>query len=87
MIYELEPLEINLPAPEGTYNVMVSIKAHSTAVFSLHEDLYGIIIEDCEIAENESRDISFKIKTKDSINIKIYCDGRLTATAMAEYEG
>ena len=86
MMYELEPLEINLPAPNGTYNVTVSIKSHIDNVFSLFEDSLGAIVEDAEICENESRDINFKITAEDTINIKIYCDGRLTATAMAEYE-
>lgn len=86
MLYELEPLEINLPAPCGTYNVTVCVKAHSTTAFSLYENNSGFIIEDCEIEENQNRDITFKVTTQDGINIKIYCDGRLTATAMAEYE-
>ena len=85
MIYELEPLEINLPAPSGTYNVTVSIKAHSDTVFSIAEDSCGYIVEDSEIYENETRDVSFSVKADDTINIKIYCDGRLTATAMAEF--
>lgn len=85
MIYELEPLEINLPAPSGTYNVTVSIKAHSYTVFSIAEDSCGYIIENSEIYENETRDVSFSVKADDTISIKIYCDGRLTATAMAEY--
>lgn len=85
MIYELEPLEINLPAPSGTYNVTVSIKAHCETVFSLHEATEGFITEDCEIYENETRDITFNVTAEDIISIKIYCDGRLTATAMAEY--
>ena len=86
MMYKLEPLEINLPAPSGTYNVTVSIKSHIDNVFSLFEDSLGAIIENAEIGENEARDINFKITTDGAINIKIYCDGRLTATAMAEYE-
>ncbi len=86
MMYELEPLEINLPVPDGTYNVTLSIKAHSETVFSVFEDSIGFILEDSEIEENGNRDILFKVATKDGINIKIYCDGRLTATAMAEHE-
>ncbi len=86
MLFELEPLEINLPAPCGTYNVTVCVKAHSTTVFSVFENTCGFVVEDYEIAENETRDITFKVTTTDGINIKIYCDGRLTATAMAEYE-
>lgn len=87
MLFELEPLEINLPAPCGTYNVTVCVKAHSATVFSVFENTYGFVVEDCEIYENENRDITFKVTTQDGIYIKIYCDGRLTATAMAEYEG
>lgn len=85
MIYELEPLEINLPAQSGTYNVTVSIKAHSDTVFSIAEDSCGYIVEDSEIYENETRDITFNVTAEDIISIKIYCDGRITATAMAEY--
>lgn len=86
MLYELEPLEINLPAREGLYKVTISIKAHSENIFSVFEDTSGFILKDAKIAENENRDITFKVTTQDGINIKIYCDGRLTATAMAEYE-
>lgn len=85
MIYELEPLEINLTAPAGSYSVTVFLKAHNTTVLSVYEDSAGYIAENIEIAENESRDIIFNMTATDGISIKIYCDGEVTATAMATY--
>ncbi len=85
MIYELEPLEINLPVQSGTYSVTVSLKAHCETIFSVSEKTLGFVTEDNEICENETRDITFNVTAEDIISIKIYCDGRITATAMAEY--
>lgn len=83
--YTLEPLVIYLSAPAGNYEVTVSIKSHSDTVFSVYEDARGFVAEDREIRTDESTDIIFKTQTQGGIQVKIYCDGDLTATAMAEY--
>lgn len=85
MTYQKEPLEINMPAQSGKYNVTVSVKAHSDTVFSLWEASYGYVTENSDIGENEARDICFTADITDCISIKIYCDGDLSATVMAEY--
>lgn len=85
MTYQLEPLEINLPTQSGTYSVTVSINAHSTTEFSICEETAGYVTENCHINENENRDITFMVTVTNAILIKIYCDGNITATAMAEY--
>lgn len=83
--YKLEPLIIELNAPAGNYEVTVSIKSHSDTVFSISEKTSGFVTEDRNIRNGESTDITFKTQTQGGIQIKIYCDGDLTATAMAEY--
>lgn len=83
--YALEPLVIELNAPAGDYEVTVSIKSHSDTVFSIFEDSSGFVTEDREIRKDESTDIIFKTQTQSGIQVKIYCDGDLTVTAMAEY--
>lgn len=83
--YTLEPLVIDLSAPAGNYEVTVSIKSHSDTIFSIFESASGFVAEDREIRTDESTDITFKTQTQGGIQVKIYCDGDLTATAMAEY--
>ncbi len=85
MTYQKDPLEISMSAQKGTYDVTVSIKAHSDTVFSLWEASYGYVTENSDIGENEARDICFTADITDCISIKIYCDGDLSATVMAEY--
>ena len=83
--YKLEPLVIELNAPEGKYEVTVSIKSHSDTVFSIFEDEAGFVTEGREIKNGESADITFKTQTQNGITVIIYCDSDITATAMAEY--
>ena len=85
-IYNLEPLVITLNAPKGTYEVTVSINSHSDTAFSIFEDTAGFVIEDREIRKGENFDVVFTTQTQDGISVKIYCDGDITAAAMAEYE-
>lgn len=83
--YNLEPLIIELNAPEGKYEVTVSIKSHDDTVFSVFEDSAGFVTEGKEITNGASTDITFKTQTNGGITVKIYCDGDFTATAMAQY--
>ena len=83
--YSVEPLVITLNAPKGNYEVTVSIKSHCDTVFSVFEDTVGFVTEDREILKGASTDIKFKTSTDDGIAVMIYCDGDITATAMAEY--
>lgn len=83
--YNLEPLVIELGTPKGTYEVTVSVKSHSDTVFSVFEDGAGFITEDREILNGASVDIKFETSTSGGISVVIYCDGDITATAMAEY--
>lgn len=83
--YSLEPLVITLNAPKGNYEVTVSVKSHCDTVFSVFEKTAGFVTEDREITTGANTDIIFKTSTDDGINVIIYCDGDITATAMAEY--
>ena len=83
--YSLEPLVITLNAPKGNYEVTVSVKSHCDTVFSVFEESAGFVTEDREISNGTSADIMFRTSTDDGINVIIYCDGDITATAMAEY--
>lgn len=83
--FNLEPLVIALNAPKGNYEVTVSIKSHCDTVFSVFEETAGFIIEDREITTGANTDIMFRISTYDGIEVIIYCDGDITATAFAEY--
>lgn len=83
--FNLEPLVIALNAPRGNYEVTVSIKSHCDTVFSVFEETAGFIIEDREITTGANTDIMFRTSTDDGIEVIIYCDGDITATAFAEY--
>ncbi len=83
--YHLEPLVITLNAPKGNYEVTVTIKSQCDTVFSIFENSAGFVTEDREISNGASIDIKFETSTDDGIAITIYCDGDITATAMAEY--
>lgn len=83
--YKLEPLVIALNAPKGNYEITVSINAHCDTVLSIFEENIGFVAEDKEISSGASTDIKFKTATADGIDVIIYCDGDITATAFAEY--
>ena len=83
--FNLEPLVIALNSPKGNYEVTVSIKSHCDTVFSVFEETAGFIIEDREITTGANTDIMFRTSTDDGIEVIIYCDGDITATAFAEY--
>ncbi len=83
--YRLEPLVIELNAPKGNYEITVSIKSHNDTVFSIFEENTGFVTKDKEIQNGASTDIKFETSTNDGIVVIIYCDGDITATAMAEY--
>ncbi len=86
--YTLEPLMIVLNAPNGTYEVTVTINAETDTIFSVSEAAVGFVAEDREISRGTSTDIVFNTRTtSDSIVIEIYCDGDISATATATYTG
>ncbi len=91
--YINEPLEINMPAPNGTYEITVTITAHSDTTFSLYSQHRSFIVRDREIKKGESVDITFAVSVSDrhfaeceyekaaGIKIQIATDGDITATA------
>lgn len=85
--YKLEPLVIELTAPKGRYEVTVTINAECDCIFSVFEEYIGYAVNGKEISNGTSMDIVFESKTDDGISIKIYCDGNISATAMASYIG
>lgn len=74
--YENEPLEINLNAPNGAYEVTVNITAHSDTVFTIYSQHRSFVVRDHNIKAGE-------YESDDKIHIQIACDGDITATAMA----
>lgn len=93
--YNLEPLEINLKAPEGNYEVTVNIKAHCDTVYNIYSQHRTFVVRDKAIKAGEEQEITFIVNVCDrhfhgaefekaeGIKISIVCDGDLTATAMA----
>ena len=87
MTYELEPLYIELTAPKGTYEVTLTIHSESDCVYSVFEENFGTVRENSPIKQNTSEDVIFTTKCCGSIVIEIYCDGNITATALATFMG
>lgn len=93
--YNLEPLEINLNAPNGSYEVTVNIKAHCDTVYNIYSQHRTFVVRDREIKAGEEQEITFIVNVCDrhfhgadyekvpGIKISIVSDGDLTATAAA----
>lgn len=82
--YTLEPLLIELAAPEGEYEVTLTINAESDTLCTISEKSQGTVAEDKPLMQGKT-DIIFKVQTDGDISIEIFCDGDITATAMAQY--
>ena len=82
--YKLEPLVINLTAPKGEYEVTLTISAESDTICTISEKSQGTVTEDKPLMQGKT-DIIFKVQTDGDISIEIFCDGDITATAMAQY--
>lgn len=94
--YMLEPLEIDLNAPNGNYEVTVDIKAHSDTVFSVYSQNRYFHAIDRHISAGEEAELKFIVNVCDyhfydcdycavpGIKISIASDGDLTVTAAAQ---
>lgn len=94
--YNIEPLEINLNAPNGNYEVTVNIKAHSNTVFSIYSQNRYFHVIDRQLAAGNEAEFKFIVNVCDyhfydcdyctvpGIKITIACDGDITATAAAQ---
>lgn len=94
--YELEPLEINLNAPNGEYEVTVELTAHCDTVFTLYSQHRSFIERDFEIKKGEKHEKTFTVCVCDrhfngaeyekvnGVKIQIATDGDITATAIAQ---
>ena len=82
--YTLEPLLIELAAPEGEYEVTLTINAESDTLCTISEKSQGTVAEDKPLMQGKT-DIIFTVQTDGDISIEIFCDGDITATAMAQY--
>lgn len=82
-----EPLEINITVPNGNYEVVLSLKAHSDTVFSVYTQQKSLVVNEREIKSGEAVDITFDVnvfnsdENKSVLNIQILTDGDITATA------
>lgn len=93
--YNLEPLEINLNAPNGNYEVTVCIKAHCDTTYNIYSQFRTFVVRDKKISAGEEQEIKFIVNVCDrhfhgaeyenvkGIKISILSDGDLTATAAA----
>ena len=91
--YTSEPLEINIPVPNGTYEVSLDLKAHSDTVFTIYAQHRSFILRDKSVKAGESFEIIFTVSVCDrhfngaayesvpGIKIQIVTDGDITATA------
>ncbi len=94
--YELEPLEINLNAPNGTYEITVNIKAHTDTTFNIYSQHRTFVERDYEIKAGDEYEKTFIVNVCDrhfngaeyenvsQIKIQILTDGDITATATAQ---
>lgn len=94
--YKLNPLEINLTAPNGTYEITVNLKAHNDTVFNIYSQHRTFVERDYEIKEGEEYEKTFIVNVCDRhfngrdyenvprVKIQILTDGDVTATAMAQ---
>lgn len=95
MHYRNEPLEIKLPAPNGNYEVTVTIKAHGDTVFSILSQSRRFIVMDEPIKRGEEKEFTFVANVCDyhrrdeepvhveGVEVYILCEGDITATAAA----
>ncbi len=94
--YEIEPLEIDLTVPNGSYEVTLRLKAHSDTMFTVYAQHRSFIVRDYEIKAEEEYEKTFIVNVCDrhfngaeyehvtGIKIQLACDGDITATAAAE---
>ena len=82
--YKLEPLVINLTAPKVECEGTLTINAESDTMCTISEKSQGTVTEDKPLMQGKT-DIIFKVQTDGDISIEIFCDGDITATAMAQY--
>ena len=87
MTYKLEPLFIELNAPEGLYEVVLTINAESDCVYSVYDGNYGTVCENSTIKKGTSYDVLFNTQSRGTIIIELRCDGSISATALATYAG
>ena len=93
--YKLEPLEINLTAPNGNYEVTVYIKAHCDTTYNIYSQHRTFVALDKEIKAGEEQELKFIVSVCDrhfhdaqyekenGVKISILSDGDITATAAA----
>lgn len=91
--YENEPLLIEIPVPNGNYEITLTVKAEDDSSFSVLSQNRRFIVNDAPIKKGESRDIVFNANVCDyhkcgeepveekSVRTYILCDGGITATA------
>ena len=91
--YISEPLEINIPVPNGTYEVRVNLMAHSDTVFTIYSQHRSFVLRDKRIKAGEEFEITFAVSVCDrhfngaeyekvpGVKIQIATDGDITATA------
>lgn len=95
MNFEHEPLTIDLNAPNGTYEVTVTVTAHEDITFTIYSQSRRVMVQECEMKKGETRDFTFNVSVRDyhrhdeeytalsGITVNIACDGDFSAIATA----
>ena len=95
MNYEKQPLHISLPAPNGAYEVTVTVTAHEDIVFTIYAQSRRVMVQECKLKKGVSKDFTFNVSVRDykkreqpytevkGVEIDIACDGDFTAVAIA----
>ena len=95
MNYEKKPLHISTPVPNGTYEVTVTITAHSDIVFTIYAQSRRIMVQEHSMKAGEKKDFTFDVSVCDTnkrdfgyakmegIKLDIACDGDFSAVSMA----
>lgn len=94
MNYTKQPLEIFTPVPNGTYEVTVTIEAHSDITFSILSQSRRFMVQDMSLDSGEKKDFTFNVSVCDyhkrdeeftnvkGVTIYIMCDGGFSAISM-----
>lgn len=91
--YENEPLKIEIPVPNGTYEVKVTVHADEDIEFTIYSQTRRVMAQDAKMRQGEVRDFDLTVSVCDrsffekepeifnGVEIYIACDGGLRATA------
>lgn len=93
MNYENNPLRIDTPVPNGTYEATVTITAHGDITFTILSQSRRFMVQNAKLKKGETRDFTFNVSVCDyhknnedytavsGVTIDILCDGDFSAVS------